>query len=261
MEKIKSFWYQSKNVGDTLTPFIVEHFTGKKVEFAERNSTGKLISVGSIMKAIRVNDTIWGAGVMRKTDTFPMASRCEFLAVRGKLSEKILGIDIGVYGDPALLLPLMYNPKIEKTHTIGLIPHYIEKKDPVFKRLQTPKSIFIDVEQDWKSFVDQILSCSVVVSSSLHGCIIAEAYGITAHWLKVSDKVLGDGFKFADYLSGTGRELPQPSIPDRVNDFKAVYHFPELDREKLKEIQDNLLKVLYKKYGRSKKISMGKEMV
>lgn len=251
MSKIFAHWYKSKNLGDTLTPIIVEHFTGRKVQFVERNSRVKLLAVGSIMKALRPHDTIWGAGVMRKTDTFPMARFAKFLAVRGKLSEKIIGQNIGVYGDPALLLPLIYNPKIEKKHNIGLIPHYVEKNEPVFKRLGNDCPV-IDIEQDWKSFVDELLTCEQIISSSLHGCIIAEAYGITAHWIKVSDKVLGDGFKFYDYISGTDREFPPPFIPKKVSDFKALYHFPTLWGDKLKEIQDKLISVLQKEYGKRK---------
>lgn len=108
---LKSFWYQSKNIGDTLTPVIVKHFTGQDVVFTHRNDRGKLLAVGSIMKALRIGDTVWGTGIMRETDKFPNAGKCKFLAVRGKLTEKILGVNVGVYGDPALLLPLLYQSK------------------------------------------------------------------------------------------------------------------------------------------------------
>ena len=104
-------WHLEKNIGDTLTPILVEFFTCKKVKWVSRNSTGKLLGVGSIMKALRVGDTVWGTGIMRETDIFNYASKCKFLAVRGKLTEKILGVNCGVYGDPALLLPLLYQSK------------------------------------------------------------------------------------------------------------------------------------------------------
>ena len=40
----------------------------------------------------------------------------------------------------------------------------------------------------------------------MHGRIIAEAYRIPFEWIKLSDKVLGNGFKFEDYLSATDRD-------------------------------------------------------
>lgn len=239
---MKAYWYQHKNIGDTLTPIIVEHFTGQKVIRAKKTTHGKLLAVGSIMNALTYRDIVWGAGVIKETDKFPLAKYAKFLAVRGKLSEKILGVDIGVYGDPALLLPLIYNPKIEKKYDIGVIPHYIEKNEPVFRLLngelleEKPNRKIIDVEQDWKLFIDEVLSCREIVSSSLHGIIIAEAYGIKAYWVRPTNKVIGDGFKFRDYLTGTGREEQGPG------------EFPPI--KNLVEIQANLINSLLKHYGR-----------
>lgn len=241
---INIHYYKSKNVGDTLSPIIIEHFTGKKTNFVPRNEHGKLLAVGSIMKALRSGDIVWGAGVMRKTDTFPMAKKCKILAVRGKLSEKALGIKCGVYGDPALLLPLMYKPGIVRQNTIGVIPHYIEKDAPIFKRLEKDGCKIIDVEQDWKTFIDEVVSCDRIISSSLHGIIIAEAYGIPSTWIKVTDNVIGDGFKFHDYITGTGRHIPPYKSGD---DYQLLMHLPPIPN--LKEIQDKLIKSLKDYYA------------
>lgn len=228
---MKAYWYPHSNIGDTLTPIIVEHFTGQKVEWVDRKTHGKLLAVGSIMSALNYRDVVWGAGVMRETDKFPLAKYAKFLAVRGKLSEKILGVDVGVYGDTALLLPLIYNPKIEKKQKIGWIPHYIDQDILKIENID-----FIDVLLPWKKFIDKILECEEIRSSSLHGIIIAEAYGIPATWIKGSKKILGDGFKFRDYLTGTGREEQGPG------------EFPPI--KNLVEIQANLINSLMKYYGK-----------
>jgi pyruvyltransferase len=116
-----------------------------------------------------------------------------------------------VYGDPALLLPLIYNPDIQKTHEIGIIPHYVDKKIVLQKyAFDSGFNKFIDVSLPWKKFIDEVLSCKTIISSSLHGIIIAEAYGIPATWAVHSDKVIGNGFKFRDYLTGTGRKPQDP---------------------------------------------------
>jgi pyruvyltransferase len=227
---IRAHWYKSKNVGDTLTPVILEHFLGELVEFAERNEKGKVLGVGSIMKALRRGDTVWGTGIMRETDTFPMAKDCRFLAVRGKLTRDILLKDGAkvpeVYGDPALLLPLMYKSVIRKEYKLGFIPHYVDKPlfsvpDNAILSAISGRIRVIDVEAPWREVVDAICSCERIVSSSLHGIIIAEAYGIPAKWEVYSDKVIGNGFKFRDYLTGTGREIQDPGwfppIPDLLN--------------------------------------------
>ena len=226
---MKAYWYKHNNVGDTLTPIILEHFLGKKIKWVDRNESGKILAVGSIMSALRSGDLVWGAGVMRETDKFPMAKDCKFLAVRGKLSEKILGVDVGVYGDPALLLPLIYNPVIEKKYDVGYIPHYVDKSLFEYKNI-------IDVELPWKEFIDRVLECRSIESSSLHGLIIAEAYGIPATWKVYSNKVIGNGFKFRDYLTGTGREEQGPG------------EFPPI--ENIVEIQISLINSLKKYYGK-----------
>ena len=230
---MKAYWINSSNVGDTLTPVIMEHFTDYKLERVNAETPGKLIAVGSTMTSLCKGDTAWGTGIMRETDTFHDVSDCRFLAVRGKLTEKILGVDVGVYGDPALLLPLMYGVYKTKTHRIGIIPHYAEKDESVFSELSKQEgSKIIDVNYNWELFIDEIVSCEEVISSSLHGIVIAEAYEIPATWIKPTAKVAGDGFKFKDYLTGTGREIQKPG------------KFPPISIPKLKEIQDGLLKSL-----------------
>jgi pyruvyltransferase len=240
---IESFWYQqrgkgSRNVGDTLTPIIVEYFTGRKVELVDRDKEGKLLAIGSIMTAMKKKDVIWGTGVMRGSDKFEQAKHCKFLAVRGKLSERALGLNCGVYGDPALLLPIIYNPEITKKYDIGYIPHYIDHVEFFLQNTVGKNELFIDVEGDWKTVIEQIKSCRKVVSSSLHGIVIAEAYGIPAIWTEYSNKVIGGGFKFQDYLTGTGREIS-----------RGHGEFPPI--KDLKAIQDKLIEVLQGYYGKS----------
>jgi pyruvyltransferase len=138
-------------------------------------------------------------------------------AVRGKLTKDALdkmGLDCPeVYGDPALLLPMVYNPKIEKKHKIGIVPHYVDKGHAILKALiQEEGALFIDIEagKNWKKFIRQVKSCDMILSSSLHGIIVAEAYGIQNAWVRFSDNVLGDGYKFRDYYSSVHKEHVEP---------------------------------------------------
>jgi len=203
---------------------------------------GKLLGVGSIMRVLKEGDLVWGSGIMRETDEFPQAKACKFLAVRGNLTRGILERYRAnvpqVYGDPALLLPLMYSPTPLITHEVGIIPHFVDEKmltSRVGDRLAKGRSWKqINICQDYENFVNEVLTCKYIISSSLHGLIIAEAYGIPVEWVVLSDKVLGQGFKFRDYLSGTGRR-PQGPGP-----------FPILDPAILKDRQNGLLKALKK---------------
>jgi pyruvyltransferase len=52
--------------------------------------------------------------------------------------------------------------------------------------------------------IEKILDSKFVISSSLHGVIVAEAYGIPAKLLRIAETE--PLFKFNDYYAGTGRD-------------------------------------------------------
>jgi pyruvyltransferase len=159
------------------------------------------------------------------------------LAVRGpKTREKIKGCEVPeVYGDPAILLPDFYKPNKLSHHKVGFVPHYVDQLEMIkYKKLY--KDFFlIDVRQDALKTIDEICSCDLIVSSSLHGIIVAEAYGIPAVWIKLSDKLIGGNFKFNDYFLGSGRRAREP---DTAN-YKTWNVLPKPIYEK-----DKLLKSL-----------------
>lgn len=240
---MKLFDLELENVGDSLNAPILSWLG---LEFDElttdRSERGKFVGIGSLMTAVRKGDTVWGTGIMRPDAKYTKAAGARFLAVRGKHTRQHL-ISKGVknvpevYGDPALLLPLIYNPKWDFGHNVKVayMPHYIEKDE--FKRQHgklKPGEWFIDAETtDWKKVVRQIKQADLLVTSSLHGIILADAYGVPVEWTGYSDKIIGGKWKFFDYFSVTGRS-------NRKNYGKL----PPLSRSKLKELQDGLIKAI-----------------
>jgi pyruvyltransferase len=203
MKPIKAYWWPAKNFGDLLTPIVVEHFTGRKVCRVEEQATGKLVGIGSILRVLKKNDILFGTGTNRST-VYNAPEGLKILALRGPITaSKIRGIeDPKIYGDPALLLPLVYNPEVKKTHKVGKLPHYVDKH--LIGSLGEGEK-YIDIQAPWKKVIEEVLSCEKIISSSLHGIICAEAYGIPAQWAVYSDKIRGGDIKFQDYFLGTGR--------------------------------------------------------
>lgn len=151
------------------------------------------------------------------------AAGVHICAVRGPITRSFL-LDCSVtcpeiYGDPAILMPLVH-PKIhDTTRSIGIIPHFSEMKD--FRGDNC-----IDILAPWKHVIDKILECERIISTSLHGIIVAEAYGVPAIWLRHSGN---EGIlKFYDYYLGTGR-IPSParSLDEAVS--RPVPSVPVLD--------------------------------
>lgn len=204
----------TKNFGDTLPLPILRHL-GHQVERADRDETGKVVTVGSVINVIRPGDWVWGTGVQH--DRRYSAARTKFLAVRGPITRaSIDNVHIPqVYGDPALLLPHMYDPDIEVRHKVGVMPHYL---DAVLSRRRHPDALHISVKFPWEHIIRQLKSCEHVIATSLHGIIAADAYGIPVTWhASYSRKIVSTSLKFQDYFLATRgacqRPGPIPPLP------------------------------------------------
>lgn len=210
---IPSWWATTPkpgNFGDILTPYIVEKLTGIKPKWVPATFDQypmNLLAVGSIIRHSSERTVVWGSGAMSmKTE---VSNRAEYKAVRGPLTRQII-LDAGgkcpeIYGDPALVLPKFYYPKITKKYAYGIIPHYVDY-ELVSTWYKNNKHVTVInlLNADVEKVIDEILQCENIISSSLHGIITAHAYGLNAAWVKFSDKLMGDGMKFHDHYASVG---------------------------------------------------------
>ena len=235
---------ESKNFGDALNTSLVKYLSGKEVfasrllkKIAQKHVTSYAV-IGSVCQWSTVETIVWGAGFIGeeyKTKSFVKPK--QVLAVRGPLSRMVYeanGISCPeCYGDPALLLPLIYNPIVEPVYEYGIIPHYVDWSAEWVNQYRSDKNILvinIMIGDDHELFVKQLKSCRRIVTSSLHGLILAHAYGVPVCAVKLSDSVTGGEFKFSDYLLSVGREpkrrinlcQEQIEIGDLSYDNKAI---------------------------------------
>jgi len=216
---IKAHWYQyDHNFGDILNPLFIHMLSGKNVIWidAKLYRYKNYIVIGSILDRVNKYSTVWGSGFISKDSECP-EKPSKICAVRGPLTrQKLLksGIECPeIYGDPALLLPQIYEPKTQKKYKLGIIAHYIDKDNAWLKEIKDPNILLLDIQsKNPFDFVDQIYSCEKIASSSLHGIIVADAYSIPSLWLEFSDKVVGKGFKFHDYFLSVNRADIKPII-------------------------------------------------
>ena len=195
-----------ENLGDFLSKIVVNHFA--PVANTSIRQKGKtLYAIGSILGFRCQNAVVWGSGILSPNSTKKkniQYSDLDIRAVRGPKTRALLlewEKDCpAVYGDPALLLPLIYKPDKAKKYNVSVIYNH-EHSD--FDVPENEDLHFINIlTDDYKGVIDQIVQSSLVISSSLHGIILAEVYGVPAVLLQRKDAAF---FKFEDYYHSTGR--------------------------------------------------------
>jgi pyruvyltransferase len=133
----------------------------------------------------------------------------QILAVRGpRTRESLLRAGVScpaVYGDPGLLMPLIYPRERECRYRLCVVPHISQVAD--FEKLSLPSDVrLLSPRRHWRDFIDTLTTSEAVVSSSLHGVILADAYGVPVVPLLHGSFLHGTPFKFEDYFRSTGRE-------------------------------------------------------
>lgn len=214
------------NLGDDINYDLVSFLSHKRVisykySFVSLFHPTNYMCIGSVVDYMSNDESIiWGSGTIGLKENITSIPN-KVYAVRGPLTKDYLdsqGIECPeVYGDPALLLPLLYNSKKEKKYKVGIIPHIIDNHIGAIKEFQKSMGddcLIIDFKNytKWQDVIDQINECEIIASSSLHGLIISDAYNIPNVWIKLSQNILGNDFKYIDYFEGSGRKRQNPLV-------------------------------------------------
>ena len=213
---INAWWYtrNGNNFGDIIAPVILEKMTGEAIKFSEEQNS--LCSIGSIaFHKFRNNMKFWGSGVIDESPPLSNVKKHTYYAVRGPNTRKRIldngGVCPEVYGDPGSLLPFLFpkqNLDITSFSEVGIIPHWIDLQQVRNYNLEKNKEIkIIDIRQNYIDVLKDICSCEILITSSLHGLITGEAYGIPTVFVEFGKKVVGRTYKFKDYFESTNRDL------------------------------------------------------
>ena len=269
MKKIKFYYAQLPNMGDLLNPLIVKEIYGHDSErhtfltcelSAIGSGLGQFTMIGSPMEKIakiissvfiRRKVYVWGTGFINEKngeDKPFFRKNMEFCAVRGELSkarvEKLLNRKLDIpTGDAGILADKLIKCKVTKKYKIGIIPHFKEQNHPIFEEMKKKydNSIIIDLRLDPVEVVKMIAECETIISTSLHGLIVADSFHIPNQHIVVTDNMKGDGFKYRDYYSAYNLEAntinlnnsPIPEIEEIIKNYKIT---PEMVEKKKKEM-------------------------
>lgn len=217
----------AENFGDNLMEDLLGGLFNLKVNYV-KHSRAQLLGVGSILDAYQRRKSVnrvpvrsrrpwrtlhvWGSGFMDSSSHAIWPQRLKLHAVRGPLTaERVEAGDLSL-GDPALLLPLIFPAKNTPRYEVGVIPHFATWK--TFRdsyESYLPKNwAIINLLQKPGDICSAISSCDMIISSSLHGIIVADAYNVPSIWMSADNRIKGDGFKFRDYAAQRCLPLNNP---------------------------------------------------
>ncbi len=228
---IRAWWHYCDNFGDALTPYLIKKISGQDVVYADPGKDDKdlYMVTGSILGTMHAkNCIIWGNGIAFKNERIYQARK--WAAVRGPLSQARIA-ECGftpptVAADPAILLPKYYQPKITaKRYALGFMPSCIDY--PFIKQWFTHPSIkVIDMINRVETVIDEMVQCERILSSSLHGLITAAAYNIPVRWARHSQRIIGDGTKYHDFLLSIGMQPYAPTVIEGPIDSEKIISQP-----------------------------------
>lgn len=210
MKTVKLWWMKKgNNFGDLLSPYIFEYF---EIPFSfTHKKTADTICVGSIAGLAKDKNYVLGSGIMRQKVNLNPTAKWKF--VRGPYTRKKV-LNTGntcpdIYGDPALLLPLM-TKESKKEYRLGIVPHFVDYKD--IKKQYPDHHVINLVNENPMIVANEITKCEKIILTSLHGIICAHAYNIPAAWCKYSNKLNGDDIKFHDHYESIGLKAEMSTI-------------------------------------------------
>lgn len=277
-KKIKLVYWNKPNFGDILSPYIIHKLSQQEIQYKDyyhgfwgccKDIIKKLLTfkaksitnihfpfdknilgIGSIIAQGNKHSIIWGSGFINESETFKGGN---VLAVRGHATnEKIIKQGFSgcnVFGDPALLIPLLISPNPKPINKLGIIPH-VKETDYFIKKFSHKYKIIDLRTYNIEQTIQEITGCKYVLSTSLHGIIVSHAYNIPALWIK-HGYIDTDGFKFRDYFSSVNIQAYNgfTNIDELLNneycweELFQKYNHLALPQKDIKTIQKQLLEV------------------
>lgn len=262
-------WTGHLNFGDVLIFDILNKFH-ISYHLCTLNKC-KVITVGSILHNFLLSKKnpysskklhCWGSGFISNKEedlkkligpfVWEFNRKIEFHALRGLYSqtmvEKIINEKLSIpLGDPGLLINRVMPEERSKKYDVGIVLHWKESINDIKGKIQLKDySVkYISPEREPTVVINEIKECNCILSSSLHGLIVADSFCIPNRHILVSSKVEGGGFKFKDYYSAYKNypyrklDLNQFVITDEIID-RIVNNY-DVKKDEINRICNGLL--------------------
>lgn len=201
------YWRAVSNFGDALAAPLLARFSDVKAIWSPIDAA-QVTTCGSVLEHIPGGwgGLVVGSGRLAEGSRLHL-ERAEIMAVRGPLTARSIGRLDCVIGDPGLLADELVTVRTRDIR-LGLVPHWSDAslaRRPEFRRYDP---IVINVRDDPLAALRLAGRCQKIIASSLHGLIVADAFGIPRRFeLTPQFDREGGLFKFRDYHASIGMPL------------------------------------------------------
>jgi hypothetical protein len=265
------------NFGDELNGILFEKIFNVKFNLVSNPLESDYAAIGSNLEAYMkaggrhrlmqiIRNTINSVGIQKTKETIVLGSgfhfepthleflkKMRFEIVRGKLTEMVLRKNKFMtgevlLGDLGILASYLHDSgNNEKKFELGVMPHFNDLNSPIFYDIykkHTPYSILINVKDAPEKIIGEMARCESIVSSSLHGLIVADSLNIPNLWLENRYKWVDEEhrFKYQDYYSALDIAdiYPTSAIDFLDYDVKHIKRSYEVDYDKVQKKQNEL---------------------
>jgi pyruvyltransferase len=225
---MKVFWLPcGGNFGDALTAAYLKRKFGITAE-RTKPEHAFLSGAGSILHLLRgFRGHVVGTGFISDglhLDDFRGTIHC----LRGPLSAAKASVRVP-YADFGIIADQLIQEKAgpeEEPIDVLVFPHYVDDVLYDKYRVLYPNQRVVSVSPlaNMDTILEVVQRAALVVSSSLHGLVLADSLGIPRIW-EQHPGVIGNGFKFRDYAGSYGATLtpgvvsmPSEYVVERMKD-------------------------------------------
>lgn len=201
---MKLHYYRSEvpNFGDDINPWFWEKAFGLNVAATQEKNESVLLGIGTLIndllpKAATIHILGSGAGY---GNTIPSVKDNWIVHfVRGPLTAKRIGVDTSkVITDPVILLYDWIEKASVKHYKHSFMPHYAINSIKLKRAVERAGIHYISPSDKRDDVIDQVNRSENLITSAMHGSILAEALRVPWHPVITSPEILS--FKWKDFL-------------------------------------------------------------
>jgi succinoglycan biosynthesis protein ExoV len=215
---LKYYSHDIRNFGDDINPWFWAKALGQPLDTYTNTSNGNeevLLGIGTLINDLLPSrDTIhiMGSGAGYGNEIPKKKPNWNVHFVRGPLTAEAIGTPKSTaITDPVMMLNRWVDLACSKTHPVSFIPHVSFDSQKLKDIINRNGIHYISPSLPQDDFISEILKSEKVITSAMHGAIVADALRVP--WLPISHNGGILEFKWQDFSESLNLEYKPSSLP------------------------------------------------